>query len=119
MVVLSVTARIGVPLSVIEALVRREIEQLCAEGATQQELDTARLRIFGKIVHGFERVGGPESKSDALGLAALVGGTPDSHRRRLSIMTTMQPDAIASASRWLACEAAVLEMRPATERNDP
>jgi zinc protease len=119
MLVLSATACIGVPLGAIEALVRGEIERLCSEGSTPQELDAARLRLFGKIVRDFEHVGGPQSKSDALGLAAIVGGTPESHRRRLSILGAMQPDAVASASRWLAGEPAVLEMCPATGRNGP
>ena len=119
MVVLSATARLGVPLKFIEEFVHGEIERLCAEGSTPQELEAARLRLFGRIVRGLERVGGPQSRSDALGLAAIVGGTPEAHRRRLSILSAMPPDAIASATRWLASEPAVLEMCPATGRNGP
>jgi zinc protease len=119
LVVLSVTARTGVPLSAIEASVRGEIERVSAEGPEPHELDVARLRLFGKMVRGFERVGGPQSKSDALGIAAIVGGTPDLHRRRLSILAAMQTDAVATASRWLAGTGAVLEMRPASSRNGP
>ena len=117
LVVLSITARIGAPLSAIEALVRSEIERLFADGTAPHEFDVARLRLFGKIVRGFERVGGPQSKSDALGLATIAGGTPDSHQNRLSILAAMQLDAIAAASRWLAGAGAVLEMRPVTEGN--
>jgi zinc protease len=119
LVVLSVTARSGVPLSAIEALVHGEIERLMAEGPEPHELNAARLRLFGKMMRGFDRVGGPQSKSDALGLATMVGGTPDSHRRRLSILAAMQPDAVAAASQWLAGAGAILEMRPLTERNGP
>jgi zinc protease len=114
LVVLSVTARIGVPLNTIEALVRGEVERLFAEGPEPRELDIARLRLFGKIVRGFECVGGPQSKSDALGVASVVGGTPDLHQRHLSILAAMRPDAVAATSRWLAGTGAVLEMRPAT-----
>lgn len=117
LVMLSITARTGAPLSAIEALVRGEIERLVTEGPALHELDAARLRLFGKIVRGFERVGGPQSKSDALGLATIAGGTPDSHQRRLSILAAMQPDAVAAASRWLAGPGAVLEVRPITEGN--
>ncbi|MBV8359295.1 MAG: insulinase family protein [Deltaproteobacteria bacterium] len=115
LVVLSITARIGAPLSTIEALVRGEIERLFTEGPAPHELDVARLRLFGKIVRGFERVGGPQSKSDVLGLATIAGGTPDSHQSRLSILAAMQPEAVAAASRWLADTGAVLEMRPIIE----
>ncbi|MBV8453877.1 MAG: hypothetical protein JOZ29_16630 [Deltaproteobacteria bacterium] len=119
LVVLSITALIGVPLGAIEALVRGEIQRLLTEGPAPHELDAARLRLFGKIVRGFERVGGPQSKSDALGLATIVGGTPDSHQRHLSILAAMQPEAVAAASKWLAGTGAVLEMRPVTGGNAP
>jgi zinc protease len=117
LVVLSVTARVGVPLSAIELLVREEIDRLFAQGPEPYELEVARLRLFGKMVRGFERVGGPQSKSDALGLATIVGGSPDSHRNRLSIMAAMQPEAVAASARWLAGAGAVLEMAPVTEGN--
>jgi len=120
LVVLSVTARIGVPIGAVEALVRREIERLSTDGPEPRELDVMRLRLFGKMVRGFERVGGPQSRSDALGLATIVGGTPDLHRQRLSTLAAMGADAVAAAvSRWLAGKGAVLEMRPATERSGP
>jgi zinc protease len=114
LIVLSVTARTGVSLWEIEAVVREEIERL-KRGPELLELDAARLRLFGKMVRGFERVGGPNSKSDALGLAAIVSGSPDSHASRLSIMAAMQPDAVAAASRWLARAGAVLEIYPLLE----
>jgi zinc protease len=117
LVVLSVTARSGVPLSAIEALVRAEIELLCAETPAARELDAARFRLFGKMVRGFDRVGGPQSKSDALGLAAIVGGTADSHEKRLSLLAAMRSDGVATAARWLAGPGAVLEIRPVSCRN--
>jgi zinc protease len=116
-IVLSVVARTGVPLSAIEARVRSTIERLSADGPEADELDSARVRIFGKMVRGFERVGGPRSKSDALGIATIVGGTPESHQRRLSALAALQPGAAAGASGSLASTGAVLEMRPVTEAN--
>jgi hypothetical protein len=92
---------------------------LSSEGPRLQELDIARMRLFAKMARGFERVGGPQSKSEALGLATMVGGTPDSHLRRLSIMAAMQPEGVAAACRWLAGACAVLEMWPMAERNGP
>ncbi len=117
LIVLSVSARTEVPFSAIEALVRGEIERLFTEGPDPRELDVARFRLFGKIVRGFERVGGPQSKSDALGLATMVSGTPDSHRRRLSRLAAMQPGAVAAAGRSMIGAGAVLEMHPLTEGN--
>lgn len=117
LIVLSVIARGGVSLSGIEALVRGEIERLFSQGPEPCELDMARVRLFGRMVRGFEHVGGLNSKSDALGLATIVGGTANSHRRRLSITAALQPDAVAAASRWLADAGVVLEMRSLTARS--
>jgi len=117
LIVLGVVARIGVPLSAIEKVVRDEIERLAAQGPEPQELNFARLRLFGRMVRGFERVGGPQSKSDALGLSAMVCGSADSHQSRLLTMAAMQPDAVATASRWLKSTGAVLAMRPLSQRN--
>lgn len=117
LIVLSVTARIGVALNEIEALVRGELDRLFAQGPEPDEVDVARLRLFGKMVRSFERVGGPHSRSDALGLATIICGAPDSQRSRVSTLAAMQPDAVAAASRWLAAPGAVLAMRPITERN--
>jgi zinc protease len=114
LVVLNATARDGVPLGAIETAVRLELERLSREGPSADELEIARLRFFGRLVRGIERVGGPQSKSDMLGLAALVGGSPDIHGQRISHIAAMTPDAIVAAvRRWLAAEGAVLEMRAA------
>jgi zinc protease len=113
LIVLTVAARVGVPLTAIEALVREEIERL-AQALEPYELDIARLRLFGKMVRGLERVGGPHSRSDVLGEASLVSGSADSHRQRLSMMATVQPDAVAAAARCLAGGGAVLEMHAVT-----
>jgi zinc protease len=117
LIVLGVIARIGVSLSAIEKVVRDEIERLAAQGPEPHELNIARLRLFAKMVRGFERVGGPHSKSEALGLSAIVCGSSDSHRSRLLTMAAMQPDAVATASRWLKGAGAVLAMRPLSQRN--
>jgi zinc protease len=114
LVVLNVTALDGVPLGAIEKAVRLELERLSRDGPSADELDIARLRLFGRLVRGIERVGGPQSKSDMLGLAALVGGSPDMHEQRISHIATIASDAIVAAvRRWLAAEGAVLEMHAA------
>jgi len=117
LIVLSVIARVGVPLTAIEGLVRSEIDRLFRQGPEPHELEIARLRLFGRVVRGFERVGGPNSKSDTLGMAAILCGSPDAHRSRLSTMSAMKPDAVAAASQWLTGASAVLEMHPLTEGN--
>lgn len=116
LIVLTITARIGVALGAIEAVVREEIERL-PETLEPKELDVARLRLFAKKVRGLERVGGPNSRSDVLGLATIVSGSTGSHRSRLSIMAAMQPYAVSSAALWLGGEGAVLEIHPVPQSN--
>jgi hypothetical protein len=111
-IVLSIVPEVTVPLTVIEPIVCEEIERLCADGPALHELECAQVRIFGKIVRGFERVGGPNSKSDAIGLAAMIGTSVDSQRRRLAALAMLQPEAVATSSRWLAGAGALLEMCP-------
>jgi hypothetical protein len=97
-------------LSAIEEIVRGEIRQLFARGPDPRELETARFRLFGKMVRGFERIGGPDGKSDMLGLATIVYGKAESHRNRLSSLASTQPATVAAASRWMADAGAVLKI---------
>jgi zinc protease len=114
-VVLWMTANAGVSPGVIEAATRAELERLSSDGVDQHELNVARLRLFAKLIRGIERVGGPRSKSYALGLAMMLGGNPDIHDERLSTIAATGPAAIATAiHRWLGPDYAVLEMRAAT-----
>ncbi|MBV8773921.1 MAG: hypothetical protein JO166_16570, partial [Deltaproteobacteria bacterium] len=116
LIILTITPGIGVPISAIEAVAREEIERL--PGTLEpKELDVARLRLFAKAIRGLERVGGPNSRSDVLGLATIVSGGVRSHRSRLSIMADMQPDAVSSAALWLRGAGAILEMHPTAESN--
>jgi zinc protease len=117
LIVLAASARIGVPLSAIEEIARREIERLVAQGPEANELEVARLRLFGKMVRGFEQIGGAQSKSDTLGFAAIACGGLHSHRGRLSALSAMPPQAVADACQWLAGASAVLEISPSPHRN--
>jgi zinc protease len=111
---IQVTAQNGIPLSTIEAGVREEIGCLSTEVPVTEEMNSARLRLFGKMVRGFEHAGGPQSKSDALGQAMLVAGTSDLHRRHLSRLAAMEPDDVSTVvRRWLTSKSAVLQMLPA------
>jgi zinc protease len=116
LLVLTITARVGVPLSEIESRVREEIARL-PRSLERSEVEVAHLRLFARMVRGLERVGGPLSRSDALGLAMIVAGSADSHRNRLSTMAAMQPDAVSAAIRCIAQGGAVLEMHPVSETN--
>lgn len=114
LVVLAATARIGAPLSAIEEVARNEIRRLVAQGPEPHELELARLRLFGRMVRAFERIGGPQSRSDALGFAAIVGGRVSWHRSRLSVLSATLPDAVAAACQCLVRTGVVLEISPSS-----
>lgn len=110
--VLSITAAAGVRPAAIEAAVQSELARLSNGDADPQEVEAARLRIFARLVRDFQRLGGPDSKSDALGVATMLGGNPDAHNERLAAIATAGPEAIAAAvGKWLGVNRAVLEMR--------
>jgi hypothetical protein len=117
LIVLTVAVRPEIPLSGVEALVREEIEQL-ARVLDPADLDIARLRIFSRMVRGYERVGGPESRSDALGQAAMLAGSPASHTERLRLLASAPTSAVAGALAYLADHGVVLEIHPAGRRSD-
>jgi predicted Zn-dependent peptidase len=112
--VLATTARAGVPLAAIEAAAERALEEFARDGADPAEVDAARLRIFARLVRGLERVGGPESKSDVLGLAAMLVGEPQAFDAWITAFAAAEPEAVAAAARrWLGRNRAVVEVRGA------
>jgi len=112
--IISITGRREIPLDAIEANVRHEIALVYTQGPSQPELDSARLRLFGRMLRALERVGGPLSRSDALGRAAMIGGAPDVHNTHISNIANLGPGIVRDvAHRWLGADSAVLEIRVA------
>jgi zinc protease len=117
-VVLSITALPGVALDQIEALTSREIERFSSSGTDEKEVAAARLRIFARLVRELQRVGGPNSKSEALGVATMLGSGPHTHDERIAAISEVGPEAVVEAGvRWLGANRATLEMRAAGQIN--
>ncbi len=117
--ILAITTPGGVELDALEAAMQRELEELCRGGTNRAEVEAARLRIFARLVRGLERVGGPQSKSDALGVATMLGENPRAHDERTAALAAAQPEAIGAAARkWLGRIRAVLQARAAGEERD-
>lgn len=112
--IFAITANPGVPLDQVEAVAAREIERLSSSGIDSGEVEAARLRIFARLVRELEPVGGPNSKSEALGVATMLGSGPHMHNERVAAISAMKPEGIAAAAgRWLSANRAILEMRAA------
>lgn len=110
-VILSATPRSNVPLEAIETAVLSEVERLHF-GADREEVEAARLRMFGRTVRALERVGGPNSKSEVLGIATMLGAGPRTYDERISAMAAVDPGSIAAAAvEWLGSNRAIIEMR--------
>jgi hypothetical protein len=111
-VILSVGACPGVPLEQIEAIASSEIGRFSSSGIDPREVESARLRIFARRVRELERVGGPNSKSEALGVATMLGSGPHIHDERVAAIAAIEPEAIAAAAaKWLGANRVILEMR--------
>ncbi|HKV53103.1 MAG TPA: pitrilysin family protein, partial [Candidatus Binataceae bacterium] len=112
LIVLRIANKTGAPVDTIEAAARERVAELGRRGVSAEELAIARVRRFGKLVHGVERVGGPQSKSDLLGLAMLAGGGAEVHERRIRAIAAATPNTVAEAAlRWFTSDCVSVEMR--------
>jgi len=73
----SATARPGVPLTRIEALIDEEIAQFASRGPSEEELTRAKARQEYGFLTGLERLGGFGGKADRLAMYNTYLGSPD------------------------------------------
>jgi zinc protease len=113
LVLLYATARPSIEADQLEEAIRLEVERLCVEGLSKNELDAARLRLFSRLVRDLEHVGGPRSKSDALGLALMAAGDALHHDWRIAQLSRTDDVAVhAVVEKWLDDTAVILEIHP-------
>jgi zinc protease len=110
--ILTISVRGASETDPIQSAVVAEIKRLAQSAIQPGELRALRLELFARLVRDLERVGGRPSKSVALGLALMVGGSADSHDRRVCALARVDVDAIAAAARrWLAVPPSSLTIR--------
>jgi zinc protease len=81
---LSVTAKPGVDLARVEAIMDEELARLCKEGPEADELERVRTQQLAQFVRGLERIGGFAGKSDQLAEGEVYGDDPGFYKKRLA-----------------------------------
>jgi zinc protease len=110
---LQVTAKPGVSLAQIEAVVDEEMARLLKDGPTPAELNKIKVDRLAGFVRGAERIGGFGGKSDILAESQVFHGSPDAYKKTLERWRTATPAQVkAAANRWLTDGDFTLEITP-------
>jgi zinc protease len=96
------TARPGVALEGIEAMMHQQLALLAAEGPTPEELKRALTKWEYEFISGLERIGGFGGKADRLNQYATFLGTPAGFERDLERFRSVTVDSVRDAMRrWV------------------
>jgi predicted Zn-dependent peptidase len=100
---ITVTAKPGVDLAKVEAIVNEELGRLLKDGPTAAEMQRVRTRRISDRVRQAERVGGFGGKSDILAASQTFGDSPDAWKVSFERdRTAAAADLTAAGRKWLA-----------------
>lgn len=110
------SAKPGVELSKIEAVINEELAKFLKEGPTAEELEKVKTKLYSNMVQGFERIGGFGGKSDVLATYQTFHGDPDFYKVVLQQQMDATPQNLKEvANKWLTDGLYVLEVVPFKE----
>ncbi len=110
---LEVTARPGVDLAKLEAVLDEEVAKYLHTGPTEQELKLAKTKTMADFLRGVERIGGFGGKSDVLARCEVFTGDPACYKKSIQIFEAATwPDVKAVANQWLGDGVYILEIHP-------
>jgi zinc protease len=113
LMVISGTARPGVPLHDVENALSEELERFLAEGPTADELSRVKTQARAGFIRGIERIGGFGGKSDVLAQGEVYAGDPAFYQTRLQrIADATTDDLHLAAEQWLSDGVFILEVHP-------
>ncbi|MBN2357259.1 insulinase family protein [candidate division KSB1 bacterium] len=108
-----VTAKPGVELSKIEAIIDEEMAKILATGPTPQEVNRVRTQYEAQFVRGIERIGGFGGKSDILAQNMVFAGDPDYYKVALDRVRRAAPQDLHKVAKdWLSDGVYILEVHP-------
>ncbi|WP_395649892.1 M16 family metallopeptidase [Brevundimonas sp.] len=108
-----VTAKPGIDLARIEAIVDEEMAKLMRDGPTADELERARTSVGAGFVRGTERIGGFGGKSDILAESQVYHGDPGAWKTSYDRILAARPADITGVGRaWLTDGSYSLEVLP-------
>ncbi len=110
------TARPGVSLAKLEAVLDEELHRLIQDGPTTDELERVRMALFSGFIQGLERIGGFGGKSDILASSQVYGGAPDAYQKYLAVLREAEAKEIRQVMQsWLSDGVYILEVEPYAE----
>ncbi len=110
---IQIMARPGADLAKIEKIAKEELDNLLAQGPTEDELKRLKSRYYAAYVRGMERIGGFGGKSDILASSLVLAGDPDFERTSLIRQMEAAPSTVkAAGQRWLTDGCFTLEVHP-------
>jgi zinc protease len=111
--IVTVTAKPGQDLRVIEKVVDEEMARLFRDGPTAAELERVRAENLGSLIRGFERIGGFGGKSDLLAASEVYQGSPDAWKTTVERFRTATGPQLREVGRqWLTDGSYTLEVVP-------
>ncbi len=114
--VVEATARPGVDLAKIEAIVDEELHKFLDGGPTAQELEREKTRYLAGFLRGVERIGGFGGKSDVLARGQVYAGDPNAYKKELEkVQAATAADLKGAAVRWLSDGVYALQVVPFPE----
>lgn len=109
----TITAKPGVDLAVIEKAFNEEFARLLKDGPTAEEVERVKTRRVGQFLRGIERVGGFGGKSDTLAASQTYLDSPDAWKADVErVRTATAADLVESGRRWLTDGGFVLDIVP-------
>jgi zinc protease len=109
----TIAAKPGVDLAVIEAAFNEEFSRLLKDGPTAEEVDRVKTRRIGILLRGIERVGGFGGKSDTLAASQTFLDSPDAWKTEADLIRNATAgDLTKAGQRWLTDGAFVLDIVP-------
>jgi zinc protease len=110
---ISVTAKPGVDLKIVEQIVDEEVQKVIKIGPVVSEMTKARAASIAGIVRSLESIGGFSGKANLLAESETFLGSPDAWKVGWERYKAAKPkDLQAAAKRWLSDGDYVLHMIP-------
>ena len=109
--IISVTAKPGKSLDLVEKEIDEEVARFLKDGPTQSELDRAKTEHVARVIRGLDRVGGFGGKSDVLARYETYTGSADNYKASLSRIQNASTDQVKAVSNaWLGDGVYVLDV---------
>ncbi len=109
----SATAKDGVDIATLEARMDAVVNQLIAEGPTEDEVRRAVTSNLGRTIRGLEQVGGFSGKAQTLAEGAVLAGDPKFYAHEFATLAKLTPAEVKAAmATWMNRPAMTVVLEP-------